>query len=67
MRWIVVVMLAAALTADEASSEQYGNGAWCVQTAQGVLNCAHKTKAACDYALELVAFPGAKCVPNPKR
>ena len=67
MRWIVLVTFAAGLTTGPALAEPVKNEAWCIRTGEGVLNCEYKTKAACDYALELVAFPGWTCLRNPKR
>ncbi len=67
MRWIVLILLATGLTPRTAAAEPEKNEAWCIRTGEGVLNCEYKTKAACDFALELVAFPGWTCVANPRR
>jgi hypothetical protein len=67
MRAIVTLLLAIALDTAPAAAEPVKNEAWCIRTHEGVLNCEYKTRDACQFALELVAFPGWSCVPNPRR
>jgi hypothetical protein len=67
MRWISVALFASAFMPETAAAEPEKNEAWCIRTDQGVLNCEYKTRADCQFALELVAFPGWTCVTNPRR
>jgi hypothetical protein len=75
MRKLIVGALAAAslltvtagLMTESASSAPAPNEMWCYRTGEGVLNCEYKTRAACDFILELVTLPGATCVRNPNR
>jgi Protein of unknown function (DUF3551) len=69
------LMIASLLTATAvvgsltgASAATNSNEAWCLMgTDSGVLNCEFKTKAACEFTLELITLPNTKCVRNPNR
>jgi hypothetical protein len=52
---------------ETAAAEPAKNEAWCIRTGEGVLNCEYKTRADCQFALELLTFPGWTCVANPRR
>src|SRR5262249_48278066 len=64
MRWIAVTLFAGALIPASVTAEPEKNEAWCIRTGEGVLNCEYKTRSDCQFALELMTFPGWSCVAN---